>query len=178
MLVARMSSKGPQYDAVVKAAAMLGQRAVRKGQIRYAAVEVGIQDQLSLHLSRASKDRAPSQQMVRDWTKQQPDFPEWAVGNGLVSAAALPAWARGQLAGNAQLSQSRLKPTPTAAPPPGSAPSRGPSLGGVLALVLGLVVAVKVLNALSAPRAGGVATPGALSDGTRPYVGLQGRMGR
>jgi hypothetical protein len=106
MDVAGMSSGGPWYDAVVRANAMLGHRAVRKRQVSYRDVEAQIEAKLVRGSVKADRWKAPSQQTVRNWEKEHPDYPEWAVLVGLISETDLLPWAREHLKPQAPMSQS------------------------------------------------------------------------
>jgi hypothetical protein len=105
MDVAEMSSGGPWYRPVVRANAMLGHRAARKGWMSYRDVEAQIEAKLLGGSVKTDRWKAPSQQTVRNWEKEHPDYPEWAVHIGLISETDLLPWAREQLKFQAPMSQ-------------------------------------------------------------------------
>ena len=96
-MIVHLSSKGPQYLPLVKAHAMLGHRASQKRLFPYSVVEAQIQNNFWPQLQGTNKNHAPTQRMVLIWEKDRFDYPEWALGVGLVSENDLLPWAREQL---------------------------------------------------------------------------------
>jgi hypothetical protein len=106
VLTVELSSRGPWYDPLIKAHAMLGHRSVRKRQMPYSTVTAQIEAKLRASLAKTSKERAPSIRMVQNWEEDWPDYPEWAMRVGLINKEELLPWAREYLNEEAQLSQS------------------------------------------------------------------------
>jgi hypothetical protein len=95
--IATMGSSGPWYQPTVKAHSLLGRRAVAKGQMTTSDVAAQIEANLSYLLPKNGTGHAPTRQMARTWEKTSPDYPEWAINNGLVNQTDLLPWAKSQL---------------------------------------------------------------------------------
>lgn len=80
-LIAQMSSKGPWYNASVKANCILSRRCVRSGD--YSLKD--IQGQIAKHMeSSLGKYGLPSERTVREWEKKTSDFPNRALTDGVI----------------------------------------------------------------------------------------------
>ena len=95
--IARMGSKGPWYDPVVKANAILGRRAVQGKRLSYQTIQGQIETKLRPNLESTRQQYAPTPQTARKWARDQSNYPEWAIRNGLVGEDQLLPWAREQL---------------------------------------------------------------------------------
>ena len=95
--VAHMESKGPWYDPVVIANAILGQRGIQAKQLSYKTIQGQIETNLWPNLESAGQQHAPTPQTTRKWAKNQANYPEKAIKNGLVAEDQLLPWAKEQL---------------------------------------------------------------------------------
>ncbi len=106
-----LRSGGPWYDPVIKAHCLLGRRACREGLMSYQTVKAQIESNLSPYLEKTNRQGTPSLEMIRRWEKQWPDYPEWALRNGMVTESDLLPWGKGQVNRNIHMSQSRRVPS-------------------------------------------------------------------
>ena len=93
MTTIRMESGGPWYPPIVMAHALLGRRAMQAKKINYPTVKAQIETKLRPELEANGKEFAPTLRTVRNWGKAHPDYPEWALKNGLIQEADLLPWA-------------------------------------------------------------------------------------
>ena len=89
-----MESGGPWYSPSVRAASLLGYRAMQVQTMRFADLKAQLETKLASELKGRS---APSLETIRQWYQHQPDYPESAVREGLVNQGLLPPWAQNQL---------------------------------------------------------------------------------
>ena len=91
---ARMESGGPWHSPLVRAICQLGYREMKNGKFRFEDLRGRLETTLRRQLGTKN---APSLETIRRWQKDQPDYPEFAVRNGLIDRAHLPSWARNRL---------------------------------------------------------------------------------
>ena len=103
---AGMGSKGPQYDPTIRVLAILGRRSADKGLLPYSSVQAQIETHFRSRLKATYEYKAPTRQTALRWEKSHPDYPEWALRNGLISRSNLLPWAAEQLRSDAAMSQS------------------------------------------------------------------------
>ena len=113
-LTAHMGSRGPWYNAQVRAVGVLGARAVANGLMRW--------DDVPGRLALAGLD-APSSREIRRWAADDPNLPEKLLEAGLLDVAQLPSWARTQINGRGEASMGQR----TVAAMPEAKPSNAPS---------------------------------------------------
>ncbi len=143
--VAEMGSSGHWHSPVVRVHGILGRRAMRTRRMTQADVQ-GQMAKLSRHLRGKSP---PSAQAIRDWETANPNYPEWAVRNGLVTKDQLLPWALEMLSGQGPevtMGQSLASAASSEDLPLGEALVKGAILLG------GLYIAGEILNAFFGPR--------------------------
>lgn len=91
---ARMESSGPWFPANLRAAAILGYRAVTTGEMSFS----DLQGQLALRFPNELRGKSPpSDEIIRRWHKNEPEYPERVVRDGLVERSHLPMWGQRHL---------------------------------------------------------------------------------
>jgi hypothetical protein len=84
---AEMGSSGPWYDPIVRANCILGCRAVKSRKLRWQ--DVGAQIETRLRPVLKSGAKAPTSRSANKWESETPDYPEWALSQGLITKADL-----------------------------------------------------------------------------------------
>jgi len=110
---------------------------MRAGTISYLDLQAQLETQLASELKGRN---APSLEIIRQWERNQPDFPERAVRDGLVPPARLPGWAQNQLRlnlPNVELHSLRLGSGQSADHAQSSSSDWGPWIVLGIALLLG-----------------------------------------
>ena len=87
---ARMESRGRWFPEIVQVHAILGQRAISRGQMS----EARLQSLLADLCRSLGLEGFPSPATTRRWAASMPRYPEQAVRMGVVPASALLPWAR------------------------------------------------------------------------------------
>ena len=88
---AEMSSKGRQSSEMVQANCMLMKRHLKARGYSMGLLE----GQISKHLEPYLKGKGPpAKRTVQDWEKRTPDFPETALGDGIIGENDILSWLR------------------------------------------------------------------------------------
>ena len=91
---ARMESRGRWFPEIVQVHAILGHRAISRGQMS----EARLQSLLADLCHSLGLEGPPSPATTRRWAAGMPAYPEQAVRMGVVPESALPHWARAMIA--------------------------------------------------------------------------------
>jgi hypothetical protein len=95
-----LRSHGFQHHPIVRANCILAHRAITDKKMSYGDVTA----QIELHLRDlllGPEKASPSPRMIRNWARDYPNYPEWAVSNGIVKKGDLLVWAREHLSSEA-----------------------------------------------------------------------------